>query len=74
MTIVLPTAPRALNAFFALRGVHVASLAADEGLIGLDFPRQLYLGVFLEGEPETLKHEPRALLGNPESRGQARAS
>src|SRR5690606_30945086 len=48
----------------ALRRVHVASLAADERLIGLNFPRQLYLRVFLEGQAQPLEHEPCRLLGD----------
>src|SRR5450631_3925351 len=50
--------------------VHVSRLAADESLIHLDFTTgtaKLASVLPLHRQPDALKHEPRRLLGNPES-------
>ena len=45
-------------------GVHIAGLAANEALVGFDFPCQKDSGSLLHGTPDTLEHEPRALLSH----------
>ena len=47
--------------------MHISGLAADERLIGLNFPRQPTFVLSLKGETRTLKHEPSRLLGNSHS-------
>src|SRR6266545_1686251 len=49
-----------------LRLVHEAGLAADEGLIGFHFPGHLHEAASLQGVPNAMGHEPRALLCDPE--------
>ena len=59
-----------VDLFLALSGVHVASLAANERLIGLDFPRQLAaLARVLQRKTNPVKHEPGGLLGDPNVTG-----
>src|SRR6185437_9011652 len=55
----------ALNLLPALRGVHIASLAADEGFIYLDFAGQLAVSLVLHGKADTMKHVPCTLLSDP---------
>lgn len=48
----------------ALADVHVARLAADVGLIYLDFAVHLAEAFSLHGKTDTVKHEPRGLLSD----------
>jgi len=52
--------------------VHVASLAADEGLIRLDLATiaaNLHQGTALHGETDAMKHEPSSFLSDAEGTG-----
>jgi hypothetical protein len=45
--------------------VHVASFAADEGFVNLDFPREIPSGeIVLHSQTDAMKHEPRRLLSD----------
>lgn len=46
--------------------MHVASLAADKGLIHLDIAVELLEATRLHGESDAMQHEPRGLLRDPE--------
>ena len=49
--------------------VHVARLAADEGLINFDVTAELVERLRLNREPQTKEHEPRGLLGDAKVAG-----
>ena len=46
--------------------VHVAGLTADVGLIDLNLTGELEEAARLHGETDSMEHEPRGLLSNPE--------
>jgi len=50
--------------------VHVPGLAADEGFIHFDFgsrPAKFHERAFLQGQPDSLEHEPRGFLRDAEA-------
>jgi hypothetical protein len=53
-----------------LRGVHVASLATDEGFVSFDVAAHLAAVLRLQREAETREHEPRGFLGHSQSAGE----
>lgn len=62
--LILAAGPRDLSGFDGF--VHVPGLAADVGLIDLDGAAQLLEAAGLHGEPDSVQHEPRRLLRDPE--------
>ena len=60
---------RASDAALSLRKVQVASLAADERLIGLNLATKLSGRILMHGGPDTVKHVPSRLLRNADRAG-----
>src|ERR1035437_6962451 len=53
----------------ALRCLHIAGLAADEGFVRFDFTAEHSESAISESEPQTVIHEPRGFLGHSEIAG-----
>src|ERR1700685_3629533 len=56
--------PATVDLFSPFVRVHVPCLAADERLIGLNFPREFSSGLALKRKARPLQHEPCRLLGD----------
>ena len=59
------------SASFSL-AVHVAELAANEALVGLNRSRQLFRATAPHRQPYTVEHEPRGFLGDAQVAGRSR--
>ena len=65
----LVTGTATSDAALALGDVHVASLAADERLIGFDLTGELDGGIVVERHADAVQHEPCRLLSDAECAG-----
>ena len=63
--LVLPAC--ASNNALTFRLVHVPRLAADEGLINLDFATKFVEPTFLHRQTNAMKHKPRSFLSDPKT-------